>query len=102
MARVGKSETAVLEHLDLVAQAFDIEIWLRSLVRKLLKCGSFTAVTDLQAKVLAFVENYNRSLAKPFKWSYQGKSLTAKTMRLLRARCTRVIASHGLALMVPR
>jgi hypothetical protein len=54
-----------------------IEIWLSILVRKLLKRGSFTSVEDLRAKVLAFVEYYNRTMAKPFKWTYQGKPLTA-------------------------
>lgn len=54
-----------------------IEIWLSILVRKLLKRGSFTSVADLRAKVLAFIEYYNRTMAKPFKWTYQGKSLTA-------------------------
>jgi hypothetical protein len=53
-----------------------IEIWLSILVRKLLKRGSFTSVTDLRTKVLAFIEYYNRTMAKPFKWTYQGKPLT--------------------------
>lgn len=43
-----------------------IEIWLSILVRKLLKRGSFTSVDDLQAKVLAFIDYYNRTMAKPF------------------------------------
>ena len=54
-----------------------IEIWLSILVRKLLKRGSFTSVADLRTKVLAFIEYYNRTMAKPFKWTYQGKPLTA-------------------------
>jgi DDE superfamily endonuclease len=53
-----------------------IEIWLSILVRKLLKRGSFTSVEDLQAKVFAFIDYYNRTMAKPFKWTYQGKALT--------------------------
>lgn len=54
-----------------------IEIWLSILVRKVLKRGSFTSVDDLQAKVLAFINYYNRTMAKPFKWTYQGKALMA-------------------------
>jgi transposase len=54
-----------------------IEIWLSILVRKLLKRASFPSVEDLRAKVLAFVEYYNRTMAKPFKWTYQGKPLMA-------------------------
>lgn len=53
-----------------------IEIWLSILVRKLLKRGSFTSVDDLQAKVLAFISYYNRTMAKPFRWTYQAKVLT--------------------------
>ena len=46
-------------------------------MRKLLKRGSFTSVEDLKAKVLAFVEYFNRTMAKPFKWTYKGKALAA-------------------------
>ena len=54
-----------------------VEIWLSILVRKLLKRGSFTSIADLKAKVLAFIAYYNRTMAKPFKWTYQGKPLVA-------------------------
>lgn len=54
-----------------------VEIWLSILVRKLLKRGSFTSVEHLKAKVLAFVDYYNRTMAKPFKWTYKGKALAA-------------------------
>lgn len=54
-----------------------IEIWLSILVRKLLKRGSFTSIADLQAKVLVFIDYDNRTMAKPFKWTYQRKPLVA-------------------------
>ena len=54
-----------------------IEIWFSILVRKLLTRGSFTSVDDLQAKVLGFIDYYNQTMAKPFKWTYQGKPLMA-------------------------
>jgi hypothetical protein len=54
-----------------------IEIWLSILVRKLLKRGSFISVEHLKVKVLEFIAYYNRTMAKPFKWTYQGKPLTA-------------------------
>ena len=47
-----------------------IEMWFSILVRKLLKRASFTSVEDLQAKVLAFIEYFNTTMAKPFKWTY--------------------------------
>jgi transposase len=52
-----------------------IEIWFSILARKVLKRGNFSSVADLVAKVLAFVNYYNRTMAKPFKWTYQGKAL---------------------------
>lgn len=54
-----------------------IEIWFSILVRKLLKRASFTSVEHLKAKVLAFIEYYHRTMAKPFKWTYKGKALAA-------------------------
>ena len=53
-----------------------IEIWLSILARKVLKRGNFVSVEDLKAKVLAFVDYYNQTMAKPFKWNY-GKPLQA-------------------------
>lgn len=54
-----------------------VEIWLSILVRKLLKRGSFLSIQDLNHQVLAFVEYFNRTMAKPFKWTYKGKALSA-------------------------
>ena len=52
-----------------------VELWLSILVRKLLRRGTFTSVEDLRAQVLAFIDYFNRTMAKPFKWTYQGKPL---------------------------
>lgn len=54
-----------------------IEIWFSILARKLLRRGNFTSVADLKAKVLAFVGYFNRTMAKPYRWTYQGKALAA-------------------------
>lgn len=54
-----------------------VELWLSILVRKLLRRGSFTSVDDLATKVSDFIAYYNRTMAKPFKWTYQGKALVA-------------------------
>lgn len=54
-----------------------IEIWFSILARKLLKRGNFTSVADLKAKVLAFIEYFNHTMAKPYRWTYQGKALAA-------------------------
>ncbi len=52
-----------------------IEIWLGILTRKLLRRGSFLSTDDLSARVLAFIAYYNRTMARPFRWTYQGKAL---------------------------
>ena len=54
-----------------------IEIWFSILMRNVLKRGNFASVDALKRKVLAFIEYYNRTMAKPFKWTYQGKALNA-------------------------
>jgi transposase len=54
-----------------------VEIWLSILVRKLLKRSNFLSVEDLKAKVLAFIEYFNRTMAKPFRWTWKGKALMA-------------------------
>lgn len=54
-----------------------IEIWLSILVRKMLKRGSFRSVEELEVKVMAFIEYYNQTMAKPFAWTYRGKALVA-------------------------
>ena len=52
-----------------------IELWFSILVRKLLRRASGTSVEDLQARVLAFVEYFNTTMAKPFKGTYGQKPL---------------------------
>jgi hypothetical protein len=54
-----------------------VEIWLSILARKLLRRGNFCSIDDLRAQVLAFIDYFNRTMAKHFKWTYQGKPLHA-------------------------
>jgi hypothetical protein len=49
-----------------------VEIWLSILVRKLLKRGNFRSLDDLRDHILAFIADYNRTMAKPIKWTYTG------------------------------
>lgn len=51
-----------------------VEIWLSILVRKLLKRGNFITLDDLRDQILAFIAYYNRTMAKPIKWTYTGLS----------------------------
>jgi putative transposase len=66
------------------------EIWLRILVRRLLTRGSFLSVDDLPTRVLAFLASSNRTMAKPFTWTSQGKALMAYTPELCEPQCTRL------------
>ncbi len=54
-----------------------VEIWLSILVRKVLRRGTFPSVDALRDTVLAFIAYFNRTMAKPFKWTFQGKALRA-------------------------
>jgi transposase len=51
-----------------------VEIFFSILHRRLLKHGIFFSEEDLAEQMLAFIETYNQT-AKPFKWTYTGKTL---------------------------
>ena len=50
-----------------------IEIWFGILSRRLLKRGNFTSIQDLKEQINRFIDYFNQVLAKPFKWTYNGK-----------------------------
>ncbi len=52
-----------------------IELWFSILARRLLKRGNFISVEDLEQQILSFIEYFNRTKAKPFKWTYKGRPL---------------------------
>jgi len=53
-----------------------IECWFSILVRRLLnKRSSFVSVEALEKRIAQFIEYYNKHLAKPFRWTYEGKLL---------------------------
>jgi transposase len=54
-----------------------IEIWFSILARKLLRRASFTSKQDLKGRIEQFIAYFNRTLAKPFKWTKTGKPLAA-------------------------
>ena len=49
-----------------------IECWFSILMRRLLKRGNFTSTSDLKQKILDFIAYYNRTMAKPFQWKFDG------------------------------
>jgi hypothetical protein len=52
-----------------------IEIWFSILVRRVIKRGNFPSTKDLRDKILAFIDYFNRTMAKPFKWTFTGRPL---------------------------
>jgi putative transposase len=54
-----------------------IEIWFGILMRKLLRRGNFLSQADLKNRILEFIDYFNQTMAKPFKWTYKGKALAA-------------------------
>jgi DDE superfamily endonuclease len=55
-----------------------VEMWFSILVRKLLRRASFTSVEDLKARVLAFIDYFNRTMAKPIRWLYSVEAQPVK------------------------
>ncbi len=54
-----------------------IEIWFSILARKLLRRASFTSKLDLKGRIEQFIAYFNKTLAKPFKWTKTGRPLAA-------------------------
>ena len=52
-----------------------VEIWFSILSRRLLKRGNFKSTFELKQRILGFIEFFNKTLAKPFRWTYIGKPL---------------------------
>ena len=53
-----------------------IEIWFGILTRRILKRGHFKTVEELGERILEFINYFNETMAKPFKWTYKGRPLT--------------------------
>ncbi len=54
-----------------------IEIWFSILAKKVIRRGNFRSTRDLKRKIEAFIVYFNRTMAKPFRWTYKGKPLVA-------------------------
>jgi hypothetical protein len=70
----GSAFTSPPKHVSWLNQ---IEIWFSILARKLLRRASFRSREHLKARIEAFIDYFNRTLAKPFKWTMTGKPLVA-------------------------
>lgn len=54
-----------------------VEIWFGILTRKILRHGTFKSIDELRRRLESFIEYYNATMAKVFKWTYKGKLLQA-------------------------
>jgi len=52
-----------------------VEIWFGVLSRKLLRRSSFASAEELKARVLAFIDYFNRTMAGPIRWLYSPRPL---------------------------
>ena len=52
-----------------------IEIWFGILSRRLLNRSSFCSLMEMRDRILSFVDYFNETLAKPFRWTFTGTPL---------------------------
>ena len=52
-----------------------IEIVFGMIMRKVIRRGNFTSVTDLKEKLVRFIAYFNEVFAKPFLWTFTGRPL---------------------------
>jgi DDE superfamily endonuclease len=52
-----------------------IEIRFSIPVRRVIRRGSFPSTADLRERILAFIDYFNRTPAKPFEWTFTGRPL---------------------------
>ncbi|MDB5307081.1 MAG: family transposase [Gemmataceae bacterium] len=52
-----------------------VEIWFSVVARRVLRRGNFRSTGDRREKILAYIGYYNRTRAKPYKWTYTARPL---------------------------
>jgi len=59
-----------------ISLTHQVEIWFSILARKVLKRGNFVSTEELRKQLEDFISYFNRTMGKPFKWTYKGKPLS--------------------------
>lgn len=54
-----------------------VEIWFGILTKRLLRFGNFTSKQNLKEQIEKFITYFNKTMAKPFKWTFNGKPLSS-------------------------
>jgi hypothetical protein len=52
-----------------------IEIWFGILCRRLVNRSSFGSLEEMRERILSFIDYFNATLAKPFRWTFTGTPL---------------------------
>ena len=58
-----------------------VEIWFSVLSRRVIRRGSFRSTDDLRDRILKFIDYYNDTMAKPYKWTYAGRVLNVASKK---------------------
>jgi len=58
-----------------------IEIVFGIVTRRAVRRGSFKSTAELKARLLDFLDYFNRTFAKPFRWTYTGRPVAATTVQ---------------------
>lgn len=58
-----------------------IEIVFGIVTRRVLRRGNFLSTEALKERLLDFIAYFNRTFAKPFRWTYTGRPVTATTVK---------------------
>jgi transposase len=58
-----------------------IEIVFGIVTRRVLRRGNFPSTQALKQRLLDFIDYFNRTFARPFRWTYTGRPVTASTTK---------------------
>lgn len=58
-----------------------IEVVFGILTRKAIRRASFESLEQLKARLLEFIDYFNRTFARPFRWTYTGRPVAATTVQ---------------------
>lgn len=75
-----------------------IDTWFSMLVRNIIRRGHFSSVDEVCAKITDFIAYFNKTMARPFRWTYQGKKPPAAWLimvRVVQARGTSAPAGRS-------
>lgn len=58
-----------------------IEIVFGIVGRRVMRRGNFSSLSAMKDRLLDFIEYFNRTFAKPFRWTYTGRPVSAETVK---------------------